>query len=1004
MKPKLIIIAFTVLFAQFSFAQSKSVSGKVTDESGLPLPGVTVLVSGTTNGVNTDFDGDYTLNNVNATDQIEFSYIGMATQTILVGEKTTINVVLMESAEALSEIVVVGYGSQSRAKVTGAISTVNSEEMAALPVTNAESALQGRASGVTVANSGVPGSSPTVLIRGLSSVSGNQPLYVIDGVIVGNLSGISPTDIESVSILKDAATTSIYGAQGSNGVVLVTTKKGRKGKGQLTFDTYTGFQTVTQRYDLLGTLDYLNYAAQIGVFPNRPFEVLQNETDWQDEIFRTGIIENYNVSYQGGSDSGTYFFSGGYLGQEGTLLETDFERYSFRANTAHNIGKLKIGQTISVAFSNQSPELNSGGRTVLEHAIKSAPYLSVFNSNNLGGFQGPSSSADGQDAENPVRVQTLGDYQNSNTSVIGNIFAEYEVLEDLTFRSQVGLDFFEFKNRGFLPSYNDDSVQGSTTHALDFATIERSSGRGQTIIFNNSLKYKKTFGDSHNVEALVFVEKFENKFSAFGGSSRNTVSDEIDQIGDENLDFGSQSSETNKLGYSGRLDYDYDGKYIGAVSFRRDASSRFGANKRWANFYSVAAGWNIAKENFMTDTNFSTLKLRGSYGTVGTDGIGDYLYAPSLAGGFQYVFNNELGVGVSPDGGENPNLQWEEKEILNLGLDIGINNEQFTVSLEYYRNTSNDLLLNVPAPLSSGINAGVIPRNVGSVETSGFEITIGYNDFEGDFQWSANLNLGTTKNEVLSLGLIDAIEASDFRLGVGQITRAVVGEPLFHFYGLVSDGIYQNQEEVDAVFFNNTGQNTVRPGDVRFKDLNGDGNITSDDRAIIGNPFPDVTGGLNLSANYKNFDFNMFITGSYGNDIFNTNTYDLVGGANRLFNISQDYFENAWSPSNPSGTQPRFLGAPQNNGVSDRFVEDGSFTRLKNVTLGYTLPKGNFDKYFSSLRIYVSGQNLITLTDYSGLDPELGVSDANVPGGFFGIDRGLYPQPKSFLVGIQAKF
>jgi len=996
MKLKFIVIALVMICAQFTYGQTKSVSGTVSDDSGIPIPGVAVLIAGTTNGVNTDFDGLYTLNNVSPTDEIVFSYIGMTTIRILVGDKTKIDVTLKESAEALSEVVVIGYGTQSRQTVTGAISVVDSEEISVLPVTNAESALQGRAAGVTVANSGVPGSTPSVLIRGLSSLGSNSPLYVIDGVIVGNLSGISPNDIESISVLKDAATTSIYGAQGSNGVIIVTTKKGRKGKGELSFNTYVGFQNVTKRYDVLGTIDYLKYASELGVFPNRPLETFQNETDWQDEIFTTGILENYNVSYQGGGEKGNYFFSAEYLGQEGTLINTDFERYSFRANSSHEFGKLKVGQTMSVALGNQSPELNSGGRTVIEHAIKSAPYLNVFNPNNLGGFQGPSSAVDGQDAENPVRVQTLGDYRNKSLGIIGNVYAELQLIEGLTFRSSVGLDYFEFKNRGFLPSYSDDSVPGSTTHAQPFAAINRSAGQGQTIIFNNQLRYKTTINEVHNIEALVFVEKFESKFSAFGGSSRNTVTDEIDQLTNEFTDLGSQSNETNKLGYSTRLDYNYDSKYILGASFRRDASSRFGSNKRWANFYAVSAGWNMANEDFMSNSAFNTLKLRGSYGTVGSDAIGDYRYAPSLASGFEYVFDDQVGFGVTSNGGENPNLQWEEKEIFNVGLDIGLFNNKFTAALEYYKNTSNDLLLNVPVALDSGSNSSTIAVNAGSVETSGFEITLGYNDYEGDFQWSANLNVGTTKNEVINLAGLDFIDGSNFK-GGGNISRTIVGESLFHFYGLVSDGIYQNQAEVDAVFFNDLGQTTVQPGDIRFKDKNMDGTINSEDREIIGNPFPDVTGGLNLSASYKNFDFNMFITGTYGNEIFNTNTYDLVGGANRLFNVSQEYYENKWSPINPTGSEPRILGAPQNNGVSDRFVEDGSYTRLKNVSIGYTLPKATFEKYFSSLRIYISGQNLITITDYSGLDPEIG-------GGEFGVDRGRYPQPESVLFGIQAKF
>ncbi|MRX65868.1 SusC/RagA family TonB-linked outer membrane protein [Maribacter luteus] len=994
-KLKIAIVALVMIFSQ-SILSQKTVSGTVTDDSGMPLPVASVVVQGTTNGVSTDFDGNYSISNLTASDVLVFSYVGTTTQSIQVGDQTVINVVLETSSEQLEEVVIVGYGKQSRVAVTGAISTVGSEDISALPVTNAESALQGRSAGLTIANSGVPGSTPSVLIRGLGSLNNNSPLFVVDGVIVGNLSGISPNDIENVSVLKDASTTAVYGAQGSNGVILVTTKKGKGGKGQLNFNTYTGYQSVTKRYDVLNTLDYLKYAAELGVFPDRPLELYQNNTDWQDEVFRQGIIQDYNLSFSKGDEKGSQYFSAEYLKQEGTLIETGFERYSFRANSSAKFGKLTVGESMSVAFSKQNPELSSGGRTVLEHAVKATPYLPVYNPNNLGGFQGPSSSADGQDAENPVRVQTLGSAINKNVGIIGNIYAELEVLDGLVFKSQVGLDYYTYDNKRFIPSYSDDSVTGSTTHAQDYASISRSKGSGQTIIFNNSLRYNKTIAEYHNFELLALVEKFEGKSNGASMSSRNAVTDEVDQLSNEDSSLGSSSYETNKLGYLGRINYNYDNKYIASASIRRDASSRFGSNKRWANYYSGSLGWNVAKENFMKNTAFSTLKLRTSYGSTGGDGIGDYLYAPTLTGGFEYPINGEVAFGVTANGGANEDLQWETKEMLNAGLDIGLFNEKITASLEYYENTSKDLLIYIPPPASNGINSGSLPVNLGSSETKGFELSLGYRDSEGDFTWSANLNLGTTQNKVLGLADVDEVVGSAFK-GGGNITRTVVGESFFHFYGLVSDGIYQNQAEVDAVFTANPGQTTVQPGDIRFKDLNNDGDITSEDRDIIGNPFPDLTYGFNFDANYKDFDFNLFVTGVSGNEIFNTNTYDLVGGANRLFNISQEYYENRWSLSNPSGTEPRALGAPQNNGVSDRFVEDGSYARLKNVTLGYTLSNNFLEEYISKFRIYISGQNLVTITDYSGLDPELGGSE-------FGIDRGAYPQPKSFLLGLQVTF
>lgn len=995
-KLKFAVIALMMICTQNIVAQTTKVTGTVTDNNGISLPGVAVVVQGTTKGISTDFDGNYELEGLASTDTLLFRFIGMVSQTILVGDKNKIDVVMLPSAESLDEIVIVGYGSQSRSDVTGAISVVGSEAIEGVPVTNAESALQGRAPGVTVASSGVPGSTASVLIRGLGSIGNNTPLYVIDGVIAGNLSGISPNDIESVTVLKDASTTAVYGAQGSSGVVLVTTKKGESGKSKLDFSMYAGVQSVTKRYDVLGTIDYLRYAGELGVFPNRPLSTYKTDTDWQDEIFQVGLIQDYNLTYSGGNETSNHLFSAEYLSQDGTLVNTGYKRYSFRANSSAKFDRVTIGESMSISFGKQNPELSSGGRSPIEHAIKSAPYLQVYNPSNLGGFQGPSSSADGQDAENPMRVQTHPTAVNKTLGIMGNVYAGVEIIEGLNFKSLIGLDYYTYENSNFIPSYSDDSVDGSTTHAQNYASINRSNGSGQTILFTNSLVYNKTIADLHNFEVLALMESYQGKNSSQSANSRNAVTDEVDELSNEDSSISSSSSETNKLGYLGRINYNYNRKYIASVSYRKDASSRFGSNKRWSNFYSASAGWNIAKESFMDDSSFSTLKLRTSYGTVGSDGIGDYLYAPTLTSGFEYPIGGAVGFGVTANGGANPNLQWESKEIINLGLDLGLFDEKITGAFEYYKNTSDDLLIYIPSVLSSGINSGSIPVNAGSVETSGFEISLGYNDNEGDFTWSANLNLGTSKNEVISLGGRDDITGSNFK-GGGNITRSTVGESLFHFYGLVTDGIYQNQEEVEAVLTANPGQTTVQPGDIRFKDLNKDGLINSDDRDIIGNPFPDLTYGFNFDAAYKTFDFNMFFTGVAGNEIFNTNTYDLVGGANRLFNISTTYNENRWSASNPNGTEPRALGAPQNNGVSDRFVEDGSYLRLKNITLGYSLPENLLGEYMSKARFYVSAQNLITITDYSGLDPEIG-------GGEFGIDRGRYPQPKSVLLGLQVSF
>ncbi|MFI1771192.1 SusC/RagA family TonB-linked outer membrane protein [Thalassobellus citreus] len=974
-----------------------TVTGSVSDQNG-PLPGVSVIVEGTTNGVATDFDGNYTLNDVPSNGTLVFSYVGYTSQKVSVNGKTSINIVLTEDLQSLAEVVVVGYGTQSRAEVTGAISSVSSESITATPVVNAEQALQGRAAGVTVINNGSPGASPIVRIRGLGTTNGNSPLIVIDGVVSGNgLSGINPNDIESMNVLKDASTTAIYGSRGANGVVMVTTKKGLKnGKVNVTFDTYAGVQYISNRYDVLNTAQYLQYANDLGVTIGRTD--VSGETNWQDELFTSGLMTNYDLGISGGGENSNYKISAGYADQDGAVVETGFKRYSFRANSNFSLGKVKFGETLAMSFNNQAPEIASGGRSLIEHAIKMAPYLSVYNSTNLGGYQGPSSSVDGQDAENPVRIMELGNRQNNYLAITGSLFGEYDIIEGLKFKSQLGFDYRNYKNSAFSPSHNDDDLN-TGTGVQTYAQIDKNTGVNQNIIFTNSLNYERTLNDVHNFDLLLLTERQASKFTSINAQSRNFLTDGIEELSNTNATLSSRTDKYTLVSYLGRLNYNYDQKYIFAASLRRDGSSRFGANNRWGWFPSLALGWNIAKEDFLSDSNFSNLKLRGSWGVAGNDNIGNYAYTTSLTPNFFYPFGGNNATGVTAEGVANPNVKWEETTMINIGLDAGLFNDKITMALEYYNNESNDLLMRLNLADSFGFTNNFVYDNVGSVKTQGLELSLGYNDFDGDFTWSANFNLGTSKNEALSLGGLDDITGGNFENE--NLTRVAPGESLFHFFGLQTDGIYQNQAEVDAVFFNNLGQTAVQPGDIRFKDLNGDGDINADDRTVIGNPFPDFTYGLNLSANYKNWDASMFINGVAGNDIYNTNIYDLQGMP-RLFNSGVEIL-NRWTGPGTSNTIPRALGATQNVSASDRFVEDGSYTRLKNISIGYTFDSEAFKSMFSKLRLYVSGQNLITITDYSGLDPEIG-NPLNSSSFEIGVDRGNYPQPKSFLIGIQASF
>jgi TonB-dependent starch-binding outer membrane protein SusC len=998
---KFAIIALLMIGYQTVMAQSKTIQGVVAGPTGIPLPGASIVVQGSGNSASTDFDGKYSLQGVNPSDKIIYSYVGHASQTITAGDRTVIHVTLAESAQNLQEIVVVAYGTQNRAKVTGAISVVSAKDIVAAPITNAESALQGRAAGVSVVN-GAPGSNPKVIIRGLSTMGNSTPLYVVDGVLTGNLSGLNPGDIESMSVLKDASTTALYGAKAFNGVIMVTTKKGKSGPGQLTFTSYIGSQTITKRYDVLNTPEYIKYAKDAfgSDLSGRAAQFGNQTTNWQDEIFQSGIMQDYNLSFSNGTDKSSSRYSAGYQKREGAVINTGFERYSFRANNSQKIGKFSVGSNIGISFNTTNPERNSGGRTLLEHAIKMAPYLPVYNENNLGGYQGQEGSDGGNDAENPVRVANNGYQKINGLSIIGNIYGELELYKGLKFRSQVSLDYYTTKDHLFIPSFSEG------TNKQDFSSTTEINSGGQTIVFDNSLTYKTTIADKHNIELLGVITKIDGKNYSLTAGSRYYISNEIDQLRLQDANLSSNNSAANNLGYIARVNYDYDEKYLIAVSGRRDGSSLFGSDYRYANFYSVALGWNIAKEGFMQNSVFSTLKLRASSGTTGNDRIDPYNYSSTLAANYTYPIGGAAGAGVTAGRAANSKLKWESKNTRNIGLDFGLFDEKFTGSFEYYNNTASDILFAVPLPASVGSISGTQYQNIADTKSSGYELTLGYNDRKGDFTWSAVANLGTSKNEVTSLapGVTSVLGGPSGRAGLENFSRLEVGQPLFYFWGYQTNGIYQNQAEVDAVF--GPGQKVIKPGDIKFVDRNGDKVINADDKTNIGNPYPELTYGLNLTAGYKRFDFNCFISGVEGVDVFNANKFDLEA-MQRLFNsgtaVNGRAIVSGGVVTNPSATVPQALGAPINwNSASERYVEDGSYTRLKNVTIGYTFSGNEFQTYFSKIRFYLSAQNLVTITNYSGLDPEVASIDAN--GNSAGIDSGRYPQPKSVIFGLEVTF
>ena len=1015
--------AFIVLFllANLSLMAQQIVTGVVKDTGGEPMSGVTVLVKGTTSGTLTGIDGKYSLPLPAGATTLIFSFIGMETQEVPIGKSTQISVTLIQVAVGLNEVVVVGYGTQKRATVTGAISTVTSDKITALPTPSLDQALQGRAAGVTVISNGAPGFDATIRVRGISTVNDANPLFVVDGVVSTSINNISPSDIESIQVLKDASTAAIYGSLGSNGVIMVTTKKGKAGAVVVNLDSYYGVQYSDARYNVMNSAQYKEYATS-GAFttpsvytdPQYASRITGTETNWQDKIYQKGPMQNYDLSVSGGNEFATFRLSAGYLNQRGVVIKTGLERYNFRVNSDFKKGRLKFGENLSLSYSAQDPLADNGGRSLLEHAIKMAPYLPVYNASNPGGYQGPTTSVDGQDAENPVRIMELNSLKLNTQFILGNLYGELDILKGLKFKTNLGLQDQRTISNQLFPSYNDDNL-GGNTHRQTYANIFKNRATYTAFLFTNNFTYDLTLAEKHNIELLALTEYSAVNSTVMNTNSRNNLSNDVNELSNTNPSLSSGTVYYYRISYLGRLNYNYDQKYLFSASIRKDASSRFGPNKRWGTFPSVSLGWNIAKEAFLSDvSSLSNLKLRASWGKAGNDKISDYAYSSSLTSNMNYDFNNALVVGTTAAGRPNPNLKWEEMTMTNIGLDLGLLKNKFTLSAEYYNNKSSDLLMQVPLPLSTGDWNGTIPQNAGSMQTKGFELSLGFNDFEGDFQWSANLNLGTFKNEVKSLGAASYI--SGFTFEGEDLNRCQVGQPAFYFYGWKFDGIFQTDADAKA-YMGGTEKalNSATAGDFRIVDTNGDGKITPTDRTNIGNPFPKMTLGLDLNASYKGFDLNLFISGVYGNKLYNTNLFDLVS-MDRLFNADVKVLDR-WTPTNPSNTIPRAGLVASNAQASSRFVEDGAYTKLKNITLGYTLPKNLLKNTFTKLRIYVSAQNMICITKYSGLDPEVGrytasgtslgqIGAPQTTGQNYanGIDVGNYPIPKSIIGGIQVTF
>ncbi|MCB4800147.1 SusC/RagA family TonB-linked outer membrane protein [Neotamlana laminarinivorans] len=1014
-----LILFMALIFSAVSFAQNGvTVSGVVVSATdNVPIPGVNVILKNTTNGTTTDFDGNYEIK-ASKGDELQFSYIGFVTKTIVVGDSSTINVSLVEDLAELEEVVVVGYGARKKSDVTGSVSAVKTEELTAFPVLEATQALQGRASGVVVQsnNGGEPGAPIKINIRGNTSINASSdPLIVVDGFVGATMP--QPGDIASLQVLKDASATAIYGSRGSNGVVIVTTKKGRSGRLNIELNSTYSVQTVSNQLDLLNASDFADYQNQVRenvAITNgttaTPYVQGDYDTDWQDLIYKTGSTQNHQVSFAGGSEKINIYGSGTYFKQDGVVINSDYERLSFLSNIDAQVSdKLKLGLNLVGNTSKKSGvgtqsdgSASAGGDDVISLAMRFAPDKGIYNDD------GTFSTNDqiGDEVDNPWAVATQRDDDTTIDNFRANVYADYQIFEGLNFKTTFGLST-ENEFRGI---YTPRTLT-LTSGGVDGRAI-MSEDRSKTVLSENYLTYKKEIGKG-DLTLLAGYSYQKTTNEGFYSEGTGTIDDSFSYYGlytaTSLINGGAGDvyfNETEIQSQFGRFNYDYDDKYLITATVRRDGASNFAENEKYAIFPSGALGWKVSNENFLKDVEaISNLKLRASYGVTGNPSIGAYESLAVLSSIYASS-NGETVTAVTPYQNANPNLKWESSYQANFGLDLGLFNNAISMSLDYYNIDTKDVLMfDNSIPWAFGLLNDEILTNVGEINNKGFEVSLNTRNISNEnFNWTTDVVFSRNKNTVVSL-----INGADF-FGNGAPSYFSVdnnyilreGEEVGLFFGFDYAGVYQG----GALPEGTTAVAGAVEGDPLFYDLNDNDELDTDDRRIIGNPNPDFTWGITNNFRYKNFDLNIFFQGSQGGDIFNMTNVQLNNGD---ANTTYDYFNNAWTPTNTNTNQPR-VGNNSNREISSRFVEDGSYIRLKNVALGYNLPSEIVEKLgMEKLRLSVSAQNLLTITDYSGLDPEVnyfGASGNNNTSSntVRGFDFGNYPTVQSVSFSLNLTF
>ncbi len=1046
-----------------SLTAQTTVKGVVTDNTGEPIIGASVVEKGKSGGAVTDFDGNYTISVSNPKATLVFSYVGMKTKEEPLNGRTQLDVVLEENSEALSEVVVVGYGTQRKSDITGSVAQLSEEQMKQTIVTNADQMLQGKVAGVQVTqNSGAPGGATSIRIRGASSLnSSNEPLYVIDGVPmstsgseiggfdwaggsngqtkVNPLAAIAPSDIVSIDVLKDASACAIYGAAGANGVILVTTRRGSAGRSNITYDGYVAWQETAKRLDMMNLREYAHYQKQLfdeGILNNSNMDpayldpsLLGRGTDWQDEVFRTAFMQSHQVSVTGGNEKTTYAMSGGWMSQEGIIIGSDFTRFNTRFNIDHNFTKwLKIGGSLAYTRTDEKITLNDGSDGVIMQAMTMMPSVPVRDFE--GNWAGPN-TVNGSSTWNPVALALEKNNTLLRQRVMGNFYLSVDFLKYFTFRAEYAFDASQNQNKAYVPRYKFGQVSN------DINQMMHREDHGFFWMQKDYVTYHQTFAEKHDVTVMGGFEASKSSWNGTWLIKKNFTTDDIFVIGEDGDYYnnsGWQDAATNASVF-GRVNYGFDNRYLITATIRADGSSKFGPANKWGSFPSAAAAWRINQEEFMEGASswLNNLKLRLGYGRVGNSNIDTYRYAAAMK-----PMLTPNGTAYYPDNLSNPKLKWESSEQFNAGIDFAAFNNRLEFTVDVYKKQTKDLLMQIFTPDHIASNEYLTIQtpysNIGKTQNIGIDLQINARPVvTKDFFWNSALTISHNRNKVVALNDDSQVLYGkvDWYAPFQTVSMFKAGQPMGVFYGYETEGFFMNEADIIG-HATQTGGNVPYAnriskesgawvGDIKFRDQNGDGVIDEKDQKVIGDPNPDVTFGFTNTFTYKGWELNIGLTGQIGGDVLNWSRYKIEGLASIWDNQAASVLDRVQiGKIDPNGGDdisnlqvigggkngiPRFssLDGNQNNRMSDRWIEDGSYLRIQNISLAYNLPERWVKKAFmQSAKIYVNLQNVYTFTKYSGYDPEIGAY--NQSSLLQNIDRGRYPTPRTYTLGLNLSF